>query len=57
MLVIFISAGYFTVTVSDIFYPVTTLVFIGTAVESLPFHDIDNLTIPAATMIAGSFLF
>jgi len=57
MLVIFIYAGKFTLAVSDIFYPVTNLVFIGTAVESLPFHDIDNLTIPAATMIAGSIFF
>jgi dolichol kinase len=37
--------------------PVTFLVLIATVVESLPFRDIDNLTIPAAVMIAGYFLF
>jgi phytol kinase len=57
MLFIFISAGVFTYSFSAMIAPVTFLVLIATVVESLPFRDIDNLTIPAAVMIAGYFLF
>jgi phytol kinase len=57
MLFVFISAGIFTYSFSTMIAPVTFLVLIATAVESMPFRDIDNLTIPAAVMIAGYFLF
>jgi len=57
MLFVFISAGVFTYSFSAMIAPVTFLVLIATVVESLPFRDIDNLTIPAAVMIAGYFLF
>jgi phytol kinase len=57
MMIVFILAGRFLLTISEIIYPVTILVLIGTAVESLPFHDVDNLTIPAAIMAAGNLFF
>jgi phytol kinase len=56
VLIAFIQAKVFDFQVSDIIIPLTILAVIGTFVESLPFNDIDNLTIPAATMIAGYFL-
>jgi phytol kinase len=57
ILIAFIRAGVFEIQGSDIIIPLTVLAVIGTIVESLPFKDIDNLTIPAATMIAGYLLF
>jgi phytol kinase len=57
MLTIFILAGVFDYQIANILIPVSILVFFATLVESLPFRDIDNLTIPAVTMIAGYFLF
>jgi phytol kinase len=57
MVIVFIYAGKFALTTPEAVYPVTVLVLIGTAVESLPFHDIDNLTIPAATLVAGNLFF
>ena len=57
ILAAFISAGVFDYPISAILQPLTILVVIGTIIESLPFPDIDNLTIPAATMLAGYFLF
>jgi phytol kinase len=57
VLLAFIQAGVFEFQSPEIIIPLTILAVIGTIVESLPFEDIDNLTIPAATMIAGFFLF
>ncbi len=57
MLIVFISAGVFDLQIVNILIPVSILVILATFVESLPFKDIDNLTIPAVTMIAGYFLF
>jgi phytol kinase len=57
VLIAFIQAKVFDFQVSDIIIPLTILAVIGTFVESLPFNDIDNLTIPAATMVAGYLLF
>lgn len=57
ILIAFIRAGVFEFQGSDIIIPLTILAVIGTIVESLPIKDIDNLTIPAATMIAGYLLF
>ena len=57
MLMVFIAAGVFQYQVTEILYPLTFLVLLGTIVESLPFTDLDNLTIPAVTMLAGNFFF
>lgn len=35
--------------------PITLISFVGTAVESLPFRDIDNLTVPVVAIIFGYF--
>lgn len=54
---IFILAGKFSYQISEIVVPITILAVLGTMVESLPYSDIDNLTVPAITMLAGHFLF
>jgi len=38
-------------------FPVLMISLVGAAIESLPFQDIDNLTVPAAAVILGHFLF
>jgi phytol kinase len=57
MIAVFISAGVFYYQMDQILLPITIMVVLGTMVESLPFQDIDNLTIPLVSMIAGYFLF
>jgi phytol kinase len=37
--------------------PITIIALVGSAVESLPFKDIDNLTVTVAAVIAGHFVF
>jgi len=57
MMTAFIAAGVFSYSMVEVLLPITIMVFLGTVVESLPFTDIDNLTIPLVSMVAGFFLF
>jgi phytol kinase len=36
---------------------ITLVIFVGTVVESLPFNDIDNLTVPAVAVLLGYLLY
>jgi len=44
-------------TISDFSWKIALLAFTGMVVESLPFKDIDNITVPLAIVVLGSFLF
>ena len=44
-------------TLAGFLLPVTWIALAGTGVESLPFQDIDNLTVPAVAILLGHLLF
>jgi len=49
----YLALGIFPGTPQDYFVPVFTLALLGTAVESLPFDDIDNLTVTGSAVLLG----
>lgn len=57
MMVISISQGYFSVSTAEIILPVTLIALVCTLVESIPVHDIDNLTISLAAVLVGQLVF
>jgi phytol kinase len=54
---IFTLAGVFSLSIQAYILPITLIAFVGTLVESLPFKDIDNITITLSAVILGYFLF
>jgi len=54
---IFLWTGVFPGSLSDYLPGITLISLAGTLVESLPFADIDNLTVPLVAVILGQFLF
>ncbi|HEX9013458.1 MAG TPA: phosphatidate cytidylyltransferase, partial [Anaerolineaceae bacterium] len=54
---IFILSRVFTLTIAQAAGTIFLLSAAATLVESLPFNDLDNLTVPAVTVILGSWLF
>lgn len=54
---IYAAAGVFSPPLSKYILPLFLLSLLAAAVESLPFHDIDNFTVPLAVALAGLFLF
>ncbi|MCZ2127739.1 MAG: phosphatidate cytidylyltransferase [Anaerolineales bacterium] len=57
ILFVYIAAGIFSGSLSNYIFPITVIAFVGALVESLPYKDIDNLTMTLATAFAGLFLF
>jgi phytol kinase len=57
IITVYIAAGIFAEPLNAYLLPLGIIALIGTAVESLPFHDIDNITVTLAAIIAGRFLF
>lgn len=56
ILAIFLAAGVFPGSISAYLAPVTLIALAATAVESLPYSDIDNLTVPAVAVLLGHLL-
>lgn len=54
---IYVTAGAFPEPLSMYVLPVAVISVAATLVETLPFNDIDNLTVPAIAVIIGYFLF
>ena len=54
---VYISFNVFPGDLIRYLLPVTIISIIGTAVESLPLADLDNLTVPAVAVIMGHILF
>lgn len=50
---IYNAAGQGVGNLSSYILPVTMIALVGTLVESLPFHDIDNITVTASAVILG----
>jgi phytol kinase len=57
ILAIFNSTGYITLGRSDVILGSGLVALASTMVESLPYADIDNLTVPLAALCIGYFVF
>lgn len=57
ILTVFVRAGIFKGSVCDFILPLTIISLVSMLVESLPFRDLDNLTVTATAAILGLFLF
>ena len=57
VLAVYIYLGFFPRPWSNYLPGVTLIALAGTLVESLPFRDVDNLTIPLAAVILAPLLF
>ncbi len=53
----FVLAGVFTGPFSGYLLPITAIALVGMAVESLPFKDIDNITVTLAAVALGLLYF
>jgi phytol kinase len=54
---VFVSRGYFPLPFSSYVLPIAIISIVTTFVESLPFKDIDNLTVPLVAVLLGMWLF
>jgi len=54
---IYNSQGYFTQPISQYIFLIGIIAVGATLVESLPFKDIDNITVPLASVLLGLLLF
>ena len=57
ILFIYTLAGVFTKPFNSYLLPITIVAFVGALVESLPFKDVDNITVTLAAVIVGIFVF
>jgi phytol kinase len=57
VLLVFVAAGYFPGPGTRYLAPLMVIALAGTLVESLPFKDIDNLTVTLTAVILGYILF
>jgi phytol kinase len=57
VLLIYIVVGVFPAPFSAYLLPITIIAVVVTIVESLPFKDIDNITVTLASVIVGWFMF
>lgn len=53
----FVLAGVFAGPFSRFLLPITIIALVGTVVESLPFRDVDNITVTLAAVLLGEVLF
>lgn len=53
----YVAAGYFTEPFNRYLLPIFLIAFAGMVVESFPFKDIDNLTVPTIAVLLGYLLF
>lgn len=54
---VFVYRGYFPAPASNYLLPIGLIALAATLVESLPFADIDNITIPLVSVLIGYFVF
>jgi len=57
ILAIYVGVGIFTSPFGMYILPLTVIALVSMLVESLPFKDIDNITVTLAAVIVGYFLF
>jgi phytol kinase len=57
VLAVYVTAGVFTSSFSSYLIPLTVIAFGSTAIESLPFKDMDNITTTLISAVIGYFMF
>ena len=57
IIAIYITLGIFQGTLISYLTAITIIAIAGTLVESLPFHDIDNITVTLTAVLLGHLLF
>ena len=57
ILAFYVAVGVFTGPFSDYLLPLTLIALAGTVIESLPFDNVDNITVPLTAIILGRLLF
>jgi phytol kinase len=57
ILALYVGAGVFTGPLTIYLAPLTVIALAGTLVESLPLHDVDNITVTLTAVLLGHFLF
>lgn len=57
ILFIFVSAGVFAGSFSAYLLPISVMALAGALIESLPYKDIDNITMTLASALAGYWFF
>lgn len=53
IIAVYLGAGIFPVTLGAVLPAITIIALVGTAVESLPVHDLDNITVTLAAVLVG----
>jgi phytol kinase len=56
VMAVYLAAGIFPGTLAAYLPAITLIALVGTAVESLPVHDLDNITVTLAAVLVGLFL-
>jgi phytol kinase len=54
---VYVNAGVFAAPFSSYLMPLTLIALVTTAIESLPFRDVDNITAPVVAAVMGFFMF
>jgi phytol kinase len=54
---IFVGQGYFPAPMTRYILPIGLIALVTTFVESLPYADIDNITIPLVSVLIGLMVF
>lgn len=57
ILFIYLNSDVFTGQIADYLLPVSLIALASTLVESLPFKDIDNITVTLTAVLVGYFIF
>lgn len=57
VIAIYIGAGIFAAPLADYLLPVTLVALGGTLIESLPYKDIDNITLTVVSVMIGYLVF
>jgi phytol kinase len=57
ILFVYVSVGVFTNPFGSYILPITVIALVGALVESLPYKDVDNITVTLAAVIVGLFVF
>ena len=54
---IFVEEGYFSAPITQYLIPVGYIAVVATLIESLPFKDVDNITVPLVSVLLGFLVF
>ena len=57
MVWVYVWQGYFPGSILGYLGPIALIALVTTLIESLPFTDIDNITIPVVSVLLGLLLF